>query len=67
MNTDLKSFDVVVSRLYTQGRFSTREIASALQCSQGKVARSLRRSGTAMRDFSSAVRGAWRHKVRLAA
>lgn len=43
------SFDARAAKLYLSG-LSTYLVAESLGCSQGKVARSLRRSGTPMRD-----------------
>lgn len=49
-----KAFEEKAAKLYAQ-KFSTYQIADALGCSQGKVAKALHRAKVKMRSFSEAV------------
>lgn len=50
----LKAFDAVVAHLYGVMKFSTYQVAAGLHCTQGRVARSLRRTGTRRRTYRQA-------------
>lgn len=49
-----KVFDATVSALYRSGQ-STYQIKELLKCTQGKIARSLKRSNTPRRDSIKAM------------
>lgn len=51
---DLATFDDLVRHLYVDCTLSTYQIAKGLRCSQGKVAKSLKRSQTPRRTFHQA-------------
>lgn len=52
----LERFDERVKHLYVTQCWSTYRVATILGCTQGKVARSLRRTNTQRRGYSEAVK-----------
>jgi IS30 family transposase len=52
----LDRFDERVKHLYATMQWSTYRVATILGCTQGKVARSLRRTNTQRRSYSEAAK-----------